>query len=34
MLQAHLGYVLEAGILEEMAQVAKIRETAADEVIR
>lgn len=33
MLQAHLGYVLEAGILKEMAQVAKIRETAADEVI-
>ena len=33
MLQAHLGYILESTILEEMAQVAKIRETAADEIV-
>ena len=33
MLQAHLGYVLEAALLEEMAEVAKIRETATDEVV-
>ena len=30
MLQAHLGYLLEAELLEEMEQVAKIRETATD----
>ena len=33
MLQAHLGYILESTLLEEMAQVAKIRETAADEIV-
>ena len=33
MLQAHLGYVLESTLLEEMAQVAKIRETATDEIV-
>jgi CRP/FNR family transcriptional regulator len=33
LLQDHLGYVLEAGLLEEMAQVAKVRETATDEIV-
>ena len=33
MLQDHLGYLLEAELLEQMAQVAKIRETTADEII-
>lgn len=33
MLQDHLGYVLEDAILNEMAAVAKLRETATDEII-
>ena len=33
MLQDHLGYLLEAELLEQMAQVAKIRETTTDEII-
>jgi CRP/FNR family transcriptional regulator len=33
LLQDHLGYLLEAELLEQMAQVAKIRETTADEII-
>lgn len=33
MLRARLSYVLEPALIEEMAQVAKIRETVADEVI-
>jgi len=33
MLQDHLGYVLEEALLDEMASVAKIRETATDEII-
>lgn len=33
MLKDHLGYILEEGLLEEMAQVAKVRETAADEIV-
>ncbi|MEY3742055.1 MAG: hypothetical protein RL371_958, partial [Bacteroidota bacterium] len=33
MLQAHLGYILEAALLEEMADVAKIRETVTDEIV-
>ena len=33
MLQTHLGYLLEGALLEEMAQVAKIRESATDEII-
>jgi CRP/FNR family transcriptional regulator len=33
LLQDHLGYVLEAGLIEEMAQVAKVRETATDEIV-
>lgn len=33
MLRAQLGFVLEDALLEEMAQVAKIRETATDEVV-
>ncbi|MFM8596444.1 MAG: Crp/Fnr family transcriptional regulator [Flavobacteriales bacterium] len=33
MLRDHLGYILEDGLLEEMAQVAKIRETATDEIV-
>lgn len=33
MLQDHLGYVLEDALLNEMAAVAKLRETATDEII-
>ncbi len=33
LLKEHLGYVLEDGLLEEMAQVAKVRETATDEIV-
>ncbi len=33
LLQDHLGYLLEAELLEQMAQVAKIRETTTDEII-
>ena len=33
MLQDHLGYLLEEALLDEMASVAKIRETATDEII-
>lgn len=33
MLKDHLGYILEEGLLEEMAQVAKVRETAVDEIV-
>jgi hypothetical protein len=33
MLQAHLGYILEAALLEEMADVAKIRETVTEEIV-
>lgn len=33
MLQDHLGYVLEDSLLNEMAAVAKLRETATDEII-
>jgi CRP/FNR family transcriptional regulator len=33
LLKDHLGYILEEGLLEEMAQVAKVRETAADEIV-
>jgi CRP/FNR family transcriptional regulator len=33
MLQDHLGYVLEDDLLNEMAAVAKLRETATDEII-
>jgi CRP/FNR family transcriptional regulator len=33
MLQDHLGYVLEDYLLNEMAAVAKLRETATDEII-
>lgn len=33
MLQDHLGYILEEVLLDEMASVAKIRETATDEII-
>lgn len=33
LLKAHLGYILEDSLLEEMAQVAKVRETAADEIV-
>jgi CRP/FNR family transcriptional regulator len=33
LLQEHLGYILEEGLLEEMAQVAKVRETATDEIV-
>jgi CRP/FNR family transcriptional regulator len=33
MLQDHLGYVLEDALLNEMAAVAKLRETTTDEII-
>jgi CRP/FNR family transcriptional regulator len=33
LLESHLGYLLESELLEEMAEVAKIRETATDEVV-
>lgn len=33
MLQDHLGYVLEDALLDEMAAVANLRETATDEII-
>jgi len=33
MLQDHLGYMLEHSLIEEMAQVAKIRETTTDEIV-
>ena len=33
LLKDHMGYILEDGLLEEMAQVAKVRETAADEIV-
>lgn len=33
LLKDHMGYILEEGLLEEMAQVAKVRETAADEIV-
>lgn len=33
LLQDHLGYVLEAALIEEMAEVAKVRETATDEIV-
>lgn len=33
LLKDHVGYILEDGLLEEMAQVAKVRETAADEIV-
>lgn len=33
MLQDHLGYALEDALLNEMAAVAKLRETATDEII-
>lgn len=33
MLQDHLGYALEDDLLNEMAAVAKLRETATDEII-
>ncbi len=32
-LQSQLGYILEAELLEEMASVAKVRETNTDEVV-
>ncbi len=33
LLKDHMGYILEEGLLEEMAQVAKVRETATDEIV-
>ncbi|MEN9699066.1 MAG: hypothetical protein RLZZ301_264 [Bacteroidota bacterium] len=33
LLEAQLGYILEPALLDEMAQIAKLRETHADEII-